>query len=174
MGFEDTILRQFPYSLAKSYESVCLQEEPQLHVIKSMDLFEDIVRYLSLVGLAKYNHYGLKDPAVEKDRARLKRPSLGHWINLLRGVSKVLREIDPDCITIAYEMDCRKDPIEESAQALAEVAEIDRCRKDDSFGGAYLVNYYGKLILNYTSALHPTESPATVLTLTTALDLHVG
>ncbi|HDQ73632.1 MAG TPA: hypothetical protein ENN19_16275 [Chloroflexi bacterium] len=80
MTVGEIIRTQFPLSLAKRYEAVLLEGEPQLRVIRLIELYESSLRHLALVGLAAYRHLGLADEAVESAREGLVRPSLGHWM----------------------------------------------------------------------------------------------
>ena len=90
MTVGETIRTRFPLSLAKRYEAVGLESEPQLRVIRLIDLYESSLRHLSLIGLAAYRHLGLSDEAVEDARAGLARPSLGHWLGLLKALDTAL------------------------------------------------------------------------------------
>ncbi|MEJ2352679.1 MAG: DUF499 domain-containing protein, partial [Anaerolineales bacterium] len=91
MTSQQTILTSYPLVLAKRYEAALLEDEPQLRVIRLVELYEEMLRYLALIGLAEYNQRGLNDEQVEKERRNLDRPSLGHWLALLTSLSAALR-----------------------------------------------------------------------------------
>ena len=90
MNVGETIRTQYPLNLAKLYEAVRLEGEPRLRVSRLVDLYEETVRHLTLVGLAVYEHQGLSADSVEAARADLSRPSLGHWVALLKTVDEAL------------------------------------------------------------------------------------
>jgi hypothetical protein len=91
MTTEQSILTSYPLLLAKRYEAALLEDEPQLRVIGLVELYEEILRYLALIGLAEYNQRGIKDEQVEKERKNLDRPSLGHWLGLLTSLATALQ-----------------------------------------------------------------------------------
>ncbi len=78
MTVGETIRTRFPLSLAKRYEAVLLEGEPQLRAIRLIELYESSVRHLALVGLAAYRHLDLSDEPVEEARDGLAQPGL-HW-----------------------------------------------------------------------------------------------
>jgi hypothetical protein len=70
MSIEENICLFYPLPLAKVYESVRLETEPRLCVTKLVEFFEELLRYIGLVGLSSYGYYGL---SVEKVKEQLKR-----------------------------------------------------------------------------------------------------
>lgn len=92
MNITDQIKLSCPLHIAKLYEAMTLENEPRQRVHKLVELFEGIVRYLGLIGLASYIYYKLSDDRVEKIRAELERPSLGSWVSLLRTLDVRLRQ----------------------------------------------------------------------------------
>ncbi len=118
MTVGETIRTQFPLSLAKRYEAVLLEGEPQLRVIRLIELYESSVRHLALVGLAAYRHLNLSDEAVEEAREGLARPSLGHWMGLFKGVDVVLRQPFPHWTLPPLNRRHRDDPIAEAVEQI--------------------------------------------------------
>lgn len=90
----EKIRLQYPLPIAKLYEAMALESEPQLRVQKQIQLFEGVIQYLALMGLAGYSQLGLSNPYVEEMRAELGRPSLGHWVGLLKNLFQTLRPHD--------------------------------------------------------------------------------
>jgi hypothetical protein len=99
MSAVEKIRLQYPLPIAKLYESVRLESEARQRIRKLVDLFERTTQYLVLIGLAGYQDQGLSDPKVEELRPGLARPSLGHWVELLKALSKALRPTDPTFLT---------------------------------------------------------------------------
>lgn len=118
MNIADKIKLKYPLSIAKSYEIAGLQSNPVLHVQRLIDLFEETVRYLALLGLASYIHYDLKDALVEKQRQGLNKPSFGHWLNLLQSLVKTLNEVDPGFLTTPFNHGHKNDAIAEATALL--------------------------------------------------------
>ncbi|MCB0032357.1 MAG: ATP-binding protein, partial [Anaerolineales bacterium] len=106
MSAEDAIRLHFPQSLAKLYEAARLESAPELRVIKLLRLFEETTRHLALVGLAGCTARNLTDDKVAAARADLGRPSLGHWLALLKAVSVPLQNSDLAVLTppLAYRL----------------------------------------------------------------------
>jgi hypothetical protein len=91
MSNGDMILTRYPLDLAKLYEAVRLEGEPRLRVSKLVDLYEATVRHLALIGLGAYRGLGKSDGNVDAARAELARPSLGHWVALLKALDGALQ-----------------------------------------------------------------------------------
>lgn len=84
MDDTETIRTHYPHHIAKLHESLQLENNASLRVFKLLDLFEDVVRSLALVGLAYYRHAGLHSEPIEQAQIPLERPSLGHWVALFK------------------------------------------------------------------------------------------
>jgi hypothetical protein len=121
MSDGDIILTQYPLNLAKLYEAVRLESEPRLRVTKLVTLYEGTVRHLALVGLAAYRHLEISDDQVEAARADLGRPSLGHWLGLLKAVDEALGRTFP-LLTPPLNKRHRNDAIAAAVEALAPMA----------------------------------------------------
>jgi hypothetical protein len=111
MNTVENIRRQYPLSIAKLYEAMSLEYEPRQRVRKLVDLFERTSQYLVLVGLAGYLQQGLSDPQVEELRPGLTRPSLGHWVGLLKALSQSLRPTDPNFLAADPRYNYKDEPI---------------------------------------------------------------
>jgi len=122
MAIEDTIRTRFPLNLAKLYEAARLESEPRLRVSRLVDLFEATVCHLALVGLAGYRHLGLSDDKVEEARANLARPSLGHWLGLLKAVDDALNETPLKPLATPLNQRYRDDAIAAAVACLAPLA----------------------------------------------------
>jgi hypothetical protein len=90
MGTIENIRLNYPLPIAKLYTDVQLESDPRLQFRKLVDLFEGTVRHLALIGLAGYIHYQLIDSNVERIRPGLEKPSLGHWVNLLKALAPLV------------------------------------------------------------------------------------
>lgn len=90
MSIVDKIRLHYPLPITKLYAAVQLETDPRLQAQKLVELFEGLVRYLALIGLAGYIHHQLVDPRVEQLRPGLARPSLGHWVNLLKALAPLM------------------------------------------------------------------------------------
>lgn len=99
MNPKEKIRLHSPLPIAKIYEAMDLEGEPRQRVRKLVDLFERTCQYLVLVGLASYQQQSLSDPKVEDLRPGLVRPSLGHWVELLKAITLSLRPTDPAFLT---------------------------------------------------------------------------
>jgi hypothetical protein len=121
MSDGEIILTRYPLNLAKLYEAVRLEGEPRLRVSKLVNLYEAAVRHLALVGLAVYRHLGLSDDRVEAARAGLGRPSLGHWLALLKAVDEALDGAFP-LLTRPLNKRHRDDAIAAAVEGLAPMA----------------------------------------------------
>ena len=71
MSATEKIRLHYPLPIAKLYESMRLENEPQLRVQKLLTLFEGLIQYLALVGLAGYTHLELSNQDVEKMHLQL-------------------------------------------------------------------------------------------------------
>jgi hypothetical protein len=118
MSLEETIRTRYPLNLAKLYEALCLESEPRLRVSKLVDLYEATVRHLALLGLAVYRHQALSDDPVAAARADLRRPSLGHWLSLLKALDAALGQRFP-LVTPPLNQRYRDDPVAAAVERLA-------------------------------------------------------
>jgi hypothetical protein len=91
MSTAEDIRLHYPLPIAKLYEAMQLEREPRQRVRKLVDLYERTAQYLALAGLAHCARLELQDPRVEALRSGLERPSLGHWVGLLKMLSGALR-----------------------------------------------------------------------------------
>ena len=122
----ETLLRtQFPLELARLYESACLEGDPRLRVQLFVDLYEHTLRHLALVGLAEYVYLELHDLQVEECRQDIRRPSMGHWLALLRALDDVLVSEGRPLLTPPVNTGYRDGPIYASCSTLAPMAGID-------------------------------------------------
>lgn len=99
MNPSEIIRNTYPYHLAKVYEWTQLEKDDRQKVRKLILLFEEVVRDLALSGLAIYRHRGLHDKAVEQARAKLAKPTLGNWMDLLKKLDKALGDLQPRLLT---------------------------------------------------------------------------
>lgn len=87
-----------------------------MRVRKLVDFFEATLRYLGLVGLSAYHHYGLQDDDVNAMQTGLRKPSLGHWLGLLKSLERPLgRKIQ---ITAPLNQKHHQNPISAAVQEL--------------------------------------------------------
>jgi hypothetical protein len=117
----ENIRLHYPLPIAKLYESMRLEPEPQLRVQKQIHLFESFTQYLALIGLATYLHNSLADEQVDAIRAKLGRPSLGHWFGLLREVTRVLRAHELLSVIPDLNIEHKEDPVVEAGQRVAQI-----------------------------------------------------
>ncbi|MCB0164247.1 MAG: ATP-binding protein [Anaerolineae bacterium] len=111
MSIVENIRLHYPLPVAKLYEAMMLESEPRQRVRKLVDLFERTSQYLVLVGLACYQQQNLSDSQVETLRPDLTRPSLGHWVGLLKALSRCLRPNDPNFLTADPRQNYKDEPI---------------------------------------------------------------
>ena len=129
MSVVDQIRLSYPLPIAKLYEAMCLENEPRQRVLKLIDLFEGISRYLVLVGLASYIYHELSDPKVEESRSELERPSLGSWVKLLRLLDAALRSDNTAFLLADPNRVYRDDSIFEANRVLAQITGVSRPRR---------------------------------------------
>ena len=129
MSAIDKIKLHYPLPIAKLYESMRLEGETRQRVRRLVDLFERTSQYLVLVGLASYLQQGLSDDKVEELRSGLTRPSLGHWVELLKALSRSLRPHDPAFLTADPVYTYKDEPIGVVPQILAQVAGLQSPKK---------------------------------------------
>jgi hypothetical protein len=111
----------YPHPIAKLYEAVQLESEPRQRVRRLVDLYERTAQYLVLAGLAHYARLELCEVKVEALRPGLERPSLGHWISLLKALSRALRKHDIVLLTAQPGHAYVDDAIAEAVRVLAQV-----------------------------------------------------
>jgi len=121
MTTSEKIRTIYPLHLAKVYEAARLETEPRERVRKLVGLYEETVRTLALYGLAIYNECDLSDPAVEKVRAELSRPSLGTWLNLLKKLTAALIGVTPDLLAPPLNKIQHKDAVYEATRVMTSV-----------------------------------------------------
>jgi len=125
MDIIDKIKLQYPLPIAKMYAAVNLETDPRLQTRKLIDLFEGVVRHLALIGLAAYTHHQLADENVEQLRPGLAKPSLGHWVRLLKALSSLVKPYNLDLLGNAADKKHTSDAIGKGTRAMAQ-----------SFGGS--------------------------------------
>lgn len=99
MSIHEIMHSKAPYPLARMYEIALLENDARLRVIKLVELYEYVLRYLGLVGLAEYHFLNLADEKVESARGYLGKPSLGHWLALVRKVDEALEKVGRGLLT---------------------------------------------------------------------------
>lgn len=124
MNFEDKIKLHYPLPIAQLYAAVQLEIDPRLQVKKLVELFEGTVRYLALIGLAGYIHHQLADPQVESLRSGLVRPSLGHWVGLLRATSYLLTTSQFQLLGDNLNQNRNSDAVGEATRQLTEMLDL--------------------------------------------------
>jgi DeoR/GlpR family transcriptional regulator of sugar metabolism len=80
----EPILHEYPYPIAKCYERVIRTRELAERWETLRYLFEATLKYSAAISIAQYLQAGHPDQATNASFACLSRPSLGHWLNLLR------------------------------------------------------------------------------------------
>ncbi|MCB0190758.1 MAG: ATP-binding protein [Anaerolineae bacterium] len=121
LNLKDKIRLQYPLPIAKLYESMMLETEPRQRVRKLVDLFERTAQYLALVGLAQYQAGTIADPQVETLRADLVRPSMGHWVELLKALTFCFKDDDPTFLTNDANTIYKNEPISEATNRIKEL-----------------------------------------------------
>jgi|GEM_PF-71499 len=129
MTVSEKIRTIYPLHLAKVYEATRLETEPRERVRKLVGLYEETVRTLALYGLAIYNQHAVHDPAVEKARVELARPSLGHWLSLLRALAAALKDAAPDLLIPPLQQVHRQDAIQAAVQQMQAVLDTKGPKK---------------------------------------------
>lgn len=87
----DKFLLSYTYPIAKLFEEMYLEVEPRQRVRYMINLYEGIVNYLALIGLANYIYLELEDSKVDDARIELNIPSLGSWVKLMKHLENSLR-----------------------------------------------------------------------------------
>ena len=82
-GVVDSILREYPYPIAKCYERLVGSLDPAERWNRTRYLLEATLQYSACVAVARYLHNGSYDEKTNAAMTCLHRPSLGHWLNLL-------------------------------------------------------------------------------------------
>lgn len=118
MNIDQKIRTRFPIVLAEVYQTAELTTNIQIQAQHWIDFFEETVRYLSLVGLAFYQHHGFHDKSVESARKELRRPSLGHWVKLFKALESSLAQQKMFFLTPPLNKKQRDNPIESGVNQL--------------------------------------------------------
>jgi hypothetical protein len=129
MSTAEDIRLHYPLPIAKLYEATQLETEPRQRVHKLVDLYERTAQYLVLAGLAYWARLALQDPKVEALRSGLERPSLGHWVELLKALSGALRARDVVLLTAQPGRTYKDDGISSAVQALSDVIDASPPKK---------------------------------------------
>jgi hypothetical protein len=129
MSTAEDIRLHYPLPIAKLYEAMQLEGEPRQRVRKLIDLYERTAQYLVLAGLAHKARLALQDPKVEALRPGLARPSLGHWVELLKALSGALRVRDVVLLTAQPGRAYKDDGISSAVQALSDVIDASPPKK---------------------------------------------
>lgn len=129
MNIVEKIKLHYPLPIAKLHEEMRLETMSPVRIYKLINLFEGTVQYMVLLGMSYYRHQQLVDADIEKLRAGLSRPSLGHWVKLLRGLSKCLRPSDPHFLTADPMHDYKDQPIGTAVVLLRETLGMDPLKK---------------------------------------------
>lgn len=124
MKLEEKIRLHYPLPITKLYTAVYQETDPRLQVEKLIELFEGTSRFLALIGLAGYIHHQLVDSQVEQLRPGLARPSLGHWVNLLRGTAPLLAPYQFHLLGDKYNQNRNSDVIGEVTRQLTEMLNL--------------------------------------------------
>lgn len=129
MSIVEKIKLHYPLPIAKLHEEMRLETVPLLRIYKLINLFEGTVQYMVLVGMSYYRHQQMSDADIEQLRGGLNRPSLGHWVKLLRGLSRCLRPSDPHFLTADPMHDYKDEPIGAAVAILREVLGMETLKK---------------------------------------------
>ncbi len=120
MNTVEKIRLHYPLPIAKLYESMRLENQVQLRVRKMIDLFEGTVQHLSLVGLGLCLHTGTLNNKVKAARLDLGKPSLGHWLTLLKTITDALNTQTPTFLSTNLRYIYRDEPIADAVQTLSQ------------------------------------------------------
>ena len=129
MSIVEKIKLHYPLPIAKLHEEMRLETVALLRIYKLINLFEGTVQYMVLLGMSNYRQQQLTDADIEQLRSGLNRPSLGHWVKLLRGLSKCLRPSDPHFLTSDPMHDYKDEPIGAAVVTLREVLGMEPLKK---------------------------------------------
>jgi hypothetical protein len=113
-----------PYHLARLYEIAALEGDPRLRIFRLIELYEHTLRHLALTRLAEYTHRGMDEPPVEDSRSNLNRPSLGHWLTLVRALDDTLGYPTSPWLTPPLNTKVRDGPFFLASQEISPLAEI--------------------------------------------------
>lgn len=120
MEAKDKIKLHFPLPLVRQYESMSLENEPQLRVQKLLDLAEGTIQYCVLVMLAYYNQHQLQQANVENIRKSLAKPSFGTWVSLYQALLAALQDHEPSLPLPPAKWHYKEDSVVEAGRALSE------------------------------------------------------
>jgi len=84
---QNVILHDYPFPIAKCYERVVGARDEHQRWDACRYLFEVTLKYLSCIGIAQYLQGDMDEENINGALACLTRPSLGHWLNILRLVN---------------------------------------------------------------------------------------
>ncbi len=121
MNITDKIKLRYPLPLAQQYAAVNLETDPRFQVRRLVDLFEGVVCHLALIGLAAYTHHHLTDDNVENLRPGLARPSLGHWVKILKTLSPLVTPCHLNLLGNATDKKHTTDAIGQGTRAVAHI-----------------------------------------------------
>jgi DeoR/GlpR family transcriptional regulator of sugar metabolism len=79
-----TVLHEYPYPIAKCYERLVRTRNITERRDQVRYLFEVTLKYCACLAVAEYFRTGASDPFAEGALSCLSRPSMGHWVALLR------------------------------------------------------------------------------------------
>ena len=80
----DAILRDYPYPIAKCYERLIRTRDIMERHDQVRYLFEVTIKYCASIAIAEFLNSAVSDPTTDQALRCLTRPSLGHWVNLIR------------------------------------------------------------------------------------------
>lgn len=85
---ERAVLHEYPLPIAKCYERVVGAKDIHQRWDACRYLFEATLKYISCIGIAQYLRGDRGDERINGALSCLTRPSLGHWLNILRLVER--------------------------------------------------------------------------------------
>jgi hypothetical protein len=114
----------YPLPIAKQNETMRLENQAQLGVQETIDLVDGTVQYMALVGLALCLHNDTLNNPVKDACQKLRRPSLDHWVGLLRTITDDLSDSAPTFLSTNPFITYKDDSIAEAVQTLKQIGDI--------------------------------------------------
>lgn len=83
-NFNQTILHEYPYPIAKCYENVMGARDAVERWEKIRQLYEATIKYCSCFAISEYLQTEHEDQKINTALSYLSKPTMGHWFNLFR------------------------------------------------------------------------------------------
>ncbi len=147
----DRDFSKYPYPvIINLYQALNTDSDQQSMIMaKLFDSFEGIMKFLSGIYISWYQSMELRHPSIDAQISKLKRPSLGEFISLIRNVQNVAVKIDPDFLSDFNKVYKSKteESVIEHLRIISSVAGLDFVGRKIKFSDVldFLCNYRNRI-----------------------------